>query len=409
MNLLSLFGLALSLLQVSSGNVIPSEASDNSNMDEAEALAEKVDNESRDANYSANVLEQSFEERWKDPRKCTNTCRCGPSNEKVSRIVGGVEPGPYVYNWIVPIFIKGETRPTGSGALITDRHILTSYAVAKASRNLVARLGDGNIGPNANAQTAIDIDILSVSTHENYTDLDIDIGILILAQPINISATSGVDTICLPEFGRNYYNQPAIFLGHGNVKPEGQKWSRNVVKADLKTRSNGYCTKNYPNYPPENVYKICADGKGSPCTGDRGGPLALKDESTDTYKLIGYSSQDYMCGNKFAVGIFGRVAELVPWIHRATKLGVYCGPCTSDNLIDKPVQPVQPVQTDKPVLPVIPKPIPIIPIQPNPIIPIQPNPIIPIPILPKPIIPIPIISLGRDNPEGDNSDKSPSE
>ena len=146
--------------------------------------------------------------------------------------------------------------------------------------------------------------------------IDYDYAIVVLSQEVTFS--SSVTPICLPEPSMNYDDTLAIVTGWGSLQSGGSQPDE-LYEVSVKTMNNTACSTSPSMYTPAMItdQMICAadPGKDS-CQGDSGGPMiTLETGSTDNYySLIGVVSWGFGCALENAPGVYARVTAVLDWI-----------------------------------------------------------------------------------------------
>jgi len=236
------------------------------------------------------------------------TCQCGKKNKSGNgrnRIIGGSETKPHEYPWLVRIIMgstgEGDCGGKCTGALISDRHIITAYHCIANLQKTPWKPCDHSDGTAQAYIGAHYVDGLSKNDatyiqtlkkfefpphagklDEKHTDHN-DMAVYILDKPIRFSEK--VYPICLPKRKRNYSGKKAIAAGWGGYRPGLHPNSKVLRSAQLEvTRDKSiydaiFFTKTEKN--KEGEWK-------DPCGGDSGGPLMYPDKiNNKRYTLIG--------------------------------------------------------------------------------------------------------------------------
>jgi len=239
-------------------------------------------------------------------------CECGKRNKKgkgKNRIIGGSETRAHEYPWLVRIAhgCVGFTQNTGmcTGALISDRHIITAYHCLGQGKpcdhsdgRRVAYIGahyvDFNRQESPDARYILPLTKFETppyagklpyrKKHLSAEDKKVnDLAVYVLEKPVKFSET--VYPICLPKRERDYGGKRAIAAGWGDYRRgyfENSFVLRSVELEVMKAKSvfeTLFFTKTEKNEKGE--WK-------DPCSGDSGGPLMYKDKKNDgRYTLIG--------------------------------------------------------------------------------------------------------------------------
>lgn len=260
--------------------------------------------------------------------------KCGLTNRKAVKIVGGQDASLGDWPWIAAIYYrsKSDTHPTTrcSGTLISKDWVVTA-AHCFVDQNLVpfsVRLGDLNLDETvADGATPIDVPIEEVLVHPNFTVRPPvnDIALLRLKNPVEF--TEQIHPVCLFNQSETfksssfYTNKAPFIMGWGKQNFEGSVSSM-LQEAQVDVIDKNVCSKNYVNH---NVViddrVLCAGGKGKDtCKGDSGGPLIIPIGSK--HYLAGIVSFGVGCGDPSFPGVYTRVVEFLSWIAQVTQLSV---------------------------------------------------------------------------------------
>jgi len=292
--------------------------------------------ESRNSeNFASIASGESSEEAW--------NCQCGKRNKNAdrNRIIGGKETKKHEYPWLVRLAhgCPGQSESGGglcTGALISDRHIITAYHCLHKSGQ--AKPCDHSNGKRRAYIGAHYVDFTTNGTNDARYDLPLkkyafppnagklnekhkdrnDLAVYKLDKPIKFSEK--VYPICLPKKKKSYAGKKAIAAGWGDYRRgnfKNSKVLRSVELDVMKAKSiydSIFFTKTEKN--EEGQWK-------DPCSGDSGGPLMYPDKNNeDRYSLIGVVyGGGYSCdGNKLMRGAknndqkWTKVSEFLDWI-----------------------------------------------------------------------------------------------
>lgn len=229
-----------------------------------------------------------------------------------SRIYGGSVASKHSWPW--QVLIRGPINQCG-GTLIGERHVLTAAScfpkIEQGYYPVKVTIGLHNIYGTRFMDQEISAEKIYV--HERYYGKFDDIALIYLSNPVNV--TDKVNFICLPgpeaPIGVTTYNigwgKPAE-LTTADWSPQLKQTSLNIMKCD-----GFYAPDQY-----DNEKQICASANGgSPCGGDRGGPL-----------MYHYAGQWYLNGIYISNGcrsddrpiFFTRVSYYLPWIQEKMAL-----------------------------------------------------------------------------------------
>ena len=103
------------------------------------------------------------------------------------RIVGGCEPCPGEFPWIVGIFNKGKKRPFCGGSLINDKWVLTAAHCVTGRRcsGLEIHLGDHDVTKHDEGEVVKEV--CNIAIHDFYHSVFYDIALIELCEPVQYS------------------------------------------------------------------------------------------------------------------------------------------------------------------------------------------------------------------------------
>ncbi|KAI1305956.1 Plasma kallikrein [Halotydeus destructor] len=267
----------------------------------------------------------------------TKHIECGRQIIRTGRIVGGDDAYEGEFPWTVSIRLNGQHYC--GGVLLNEQWVLTAAhcVVGYVPRNFWVRLGAHKSRLQV-SPTEQDIAADSMVIHQNYSrprPFANDIALLKLQHKALFS--DHVSPICLPnnvdsDDGDYYQGTKGLVVGWGWLKddhhgPNGRGGPADVLqKVNLPVIANDQCSKWYQTQGKHIVVskrQFCAgfqDGGKDACRGDSGGPMLLKNTTTNKFSVIGIVSAGIGCALKQLPGLYTRVNAFIPWIEKYVDL-----------------------------------------------------------------------------------------
>ncbi|KAK9874786.1 hypothetical protein WA026_005592 [Henosepilachna vigintioctopunctata] len=223
----------------------------------------------------------------------------------------------------------------GGGSLLSPYHVLTAaHKVApyvNTPNQLTVVMGVNNpatMPPAAYRSVASRISIFSTSTLTyDAATLKNDLAIIRLANPISLTSSTLVNTICLPPAGANYASPPqrCIVAGWGQIQPNNTVVPTilkqvNVNTTDINTCENGFSgIVNTGLYLDKTGGQLCAGGEAQKdaCFQDGGGPLTCGlGTAASRFTVTGIVIWGKSCGQPGVYGVYTNVpyATYRTWI-----------------------------------------------------------------------------------------------
>jgi secreted trypsin-like serine protease len=143
-----------------------------------------------------------------------------------------------------------------------------------------------------------------------------DIGLIKLAKPVKVTKfvelASAATATSMVKPGNKF-----LGAGWGLTKVDGMK-TRFLMEAEIPILNEDQCRTAYGKIWPKGA--ICAGGTGKDaCTGDSGGPLYQRTNSTGDAIQVGVISFGDGCGEVKTPGAYTAVAEQLSWIEQARR------------------------------------------------------------------------------------------
>ncbi|XP_054858546.1 complement C1s subcomponent [Eublepharis macularius] len=278
-------------------------------------------------NKGSGIYQCSANGQWVDENEKTELPVCIPvcgvprtPIGSAGRIFGGTKADQGNFPW--QIFFE---NPRASGALISERWVLTAAHVLEGNQIPTMYAGLLSVGPQT-LQAVQPLLVDEVFMHpgweeaagETRTDFDNDIALVRLREPVKMGPT--ISTICLPGASPEY-DPPEQKLGYiaGWGRTADRRRSVVLMKAHIPVVNMDRCRSVKPESSlGSSAYRftdnmICAgDGQSDSCNGDSGGAYALPDPHEDTrYYVGGLVSWGPKCGT---YGLYTKVVNYMEWI-----------------------------------------------------------------------------------------------
>jgi chymotrypsin len=240
-------------------------------------------------------------------------------------IVGGGEALKYAYPWMVALLI--DNKHFCGGSLINKRYVLTAAHCTDRASQITMLLGTHNLKANKDIEDGrkvINITRESIFQHPEYNGNTITYDISLLRLPEDVTFTDRIRPVCLPNrnhIPRFYEDVPTKVSGWGKPADNSAGVSPVLKEADVKVMPNNQCRVAFRGIVTGNLICISTTPKASPCKGDSGGPLMVKQMSKsgeEYYMQLGIVSFGSLtCERAFPVG-FTRVSAFLDYINEIT-------------------------------------------------------------------------------------------
>lgn len=248
----------------------------------------------------------------------THSCSCGVRND-ATRIIGGSLTKVHEFPWQVAIVGYYQIRPFCGASIISDQWLLTAaHCAQEMHHDDQVMLGEHNWKHASSSVVTLRRNIAKIIKHPDYNTrpMDSDVALLKLSAPIDFSQyKNAIAPICLPPADVSFEKKIGIVTGWGVIKFGGtQSTVLRAVKVPIMNNEN--CKKSYGSYVTENM--ICAgyaQGGKDACQGDSGGPMVVKDANGQNV-LAGVVSWGLKCARPHYPGVYTKVNNFLPWIHR---------------------------------------------------------------------------------------------
>uniref|UniRef100_A0AB38ZEL0 Venom S1 protease 12 n=1 Tax=Oncocephalus sp. TaxID=2944721 RepID=A0AB38ZEL0_9HEMI len=246
------------------------------------------------------------------------SCRCGWTNNKMSRIVNGDDAGVNEFPWVVGIKEADDLGPGCGGVILSERIVLTAAHCTEpmSQSQIVVLVGEHNIFDESETPAAQMINVEKYVQHPDYDineNLENDIALLLLEEAIVMSDRVG--PICFPSEKVNLVTELVTVMGWGKLGTNKGP-SPVLKKTQVKCIPLDICKKVYGGIETnaKKANQICTYTKNKDsCQGDSGGPVVWRDPEMNLYTnqaIISYGGDE--CGE--APGISTHVFSHKEWI-----------------------------------------------------------------------------------------------
>ncbi|KAJ4438003.1 hypothetical protein ANN_13942 [Periplaneta americana] len=275
-----------------------------------------------------NILRRAREELPQDDPQSTVTCTMGMTQSVKThafRPEVAFGPGQCDGNGI-STEVDCMSNSINSLPVIFPYHTLHCFSVVVGnddvclarSREVVA----GEHSLNNNDGTEQTVAVAQAIVHPNYAGEvgPYDIAVLKLSSALVFN--DYVQSIALPPAG-SIPSGSAILTGWGSTSQTNNPSMPDILQtATLPIVEYDECVRTYGEDSPLDPTNVCTgplSGGMSACSGDSGGPLAVK-RSDGTFELIGIVSWgEIPCGQSNAPSVYTRVSAYIDWINNNAK------------------------------------------------------------------------------------------
>ncbi|XP_027257194.2 transmembrane protease serine 7 isoform X1 [Cricetulus griseus] len=244
-------------------------------------------------------------------------CGCSRSSSSLHRIVGGYDSQEGTWPWQVSLHFVGSAY---CGASVISREWLLSAAHCFHGNRLsdptpwTAHLG---MYVQGNAKFVSPVRRIVVHEYYNSQTFDYDIALLQLSIAWPETLKQLIQPICIPPAGQKVRGGEKCWVtGWGRRHETDKKGSPVLQQAEVELIDQTICVSTYGIITSRMLCAGVMSGKSDACKGDSGGPLSCRRKSDGRWILTGIVSWGHGCGRPNFPGVYTRVSNFVPWIHK---------------------------------------------------------------------------------------------
>ncbi|XP_061206609.1 transmembrane protease serine 7 isoform X2 [Neopsephotus bourkii] len=248
-----------------------------------------------------------------------SSCSCGSSKSSNpnSRIVGGTNTEEGEWPWQVSLHFVGAAY---CGASVISREWLVSAAHCfQGSKLADPRAWSAHLGMQTQGHAKFVSAVRRIIVHEYYNsrNYDYDIALLQLSKPWPDTMSHVIQPICVPPFSHIARSGDKCWItGWGQKQEADDEGSAVLQKAEVKIIDQTLCHSTYGIITARMFCAGLMSGKRDGCKGDSGGPLSCQNNGGGRWFLTGIVSWGYGCGRPNFPGVYTRVSNFAPWIHK---------------------------------------------------------------------------------------------
>nr|XP_048310313.1 transmembrane protease serine 7 [Myodes glareolus] len=244
-------------------------------------------------------------------------CSCSRGSSSLHRIVGGSDSQEGTWPWQVSLHFVGSAY---CGASVISREWLLSAAHCFHGN----RLSDptpwtAHLGMYVQGSAKFISPLRRIVVHEYYNSqtFDYDIALLQLSIAWPETLKQIIQPICLPPAGQKVRGGEKCWVtGWGRRHEADKKGSPVLQQAEVELIDQTVCVSTYGIITSRMLCAGVMSGKSDACKGDSGGPLSCRRKSDGKWILTGIVSWGHGCGRPNFPGVYTRVSNFVPWIHK---------------------------------------------------------------------------------------------
>ncbi|XP_026960325.1 transmembrane protease serine 7 isoform X2 [Sagmatias obliquidens] len=244
-------------------------------------------------------------------------CSCSRSPSTLHRIIGGTDTQEGGWPWQVSLHFVGSAY---CGASVISREWLLSAAHCFHGNRLsdptpwTAHLG---MYVQGNAKFVSPVRRIVVHEYYNSQTFDYDIALLQLSVAWPETLKQLIQPICIPPAGQKVRSGEKCWVtGWGRRHEADNKGSPVLQQAEVELIDQTLCVSTYGIITSRMLCAGVMSGKKDACRGDSGGPLSCRRKSDGKWILTGIVSWGHGCGRPNFPGVYTRVSNFVPWIHK---------------------------------------------------------------------------------------------
>jgi secreted trypsin-like serine protease len=224
------------------------------------------------------------------------------------------------FPWMAALLIDG--RSFCGGSLISDQYVLTAAHCTDGAKKITLLLGALNIKAKEDGRVIYNITSESIFQHPDYNRNTITHDITVIKLPERVKFTHNIKPICLPNkyfLSQTYVGEDVRVSGWGKPKDSASGISPALKNTTVSVISNAQCRSFFRSLVTGNLICVGTKFNASPCRGDSGGPLIVKQQDQlgrPFFMQVGIVSfGGNSCQRGFPVG-FTRVTAFLDYISR---------------------------------------------------------------------------------------------
>ncbi|XP_008845207.2 transmembrane protease serine 7 [Nannospalax galili] len=244
-------------------------------------------------------------------------CSCSWTSSSLHRIIGGSDSQEGAWPWQVSLHFVGSAY---CGASVISREWLLSAAHCFHGNRLsdptpwTAHLG---MSVQGNAKFVSPVRRIVVHEYYNSQTFDYDIALLQLSVAWPETMKQLIQPICIPPAGQKVHSWEKCWVtGWGRRHETDNKGSPVLQQAEVELIDQTVCVSTYGIITSRMLCAGVMSGNRDACKGDSGGPLSCRRKSDGKWILTGIVSWGHGCGRPNFPGVYTRVSNFVPWIHK---------------------------------------------------------------------------------------------
>ncbi|XP_071289540.1 transmembrane protease serine 7 isoform X1 [Agelaius tricolor] len=244
---------------------------------------------------------------------------CGSSkiSNLIPRIVGGSNTEEGEWPWQVSLHFVGAAY---CGASVISKEWLVSAAHCFQGGKLAdPRAWRAHLGMQMQGRAKFVSAVRRIVVHEYYNsrNYDYDIALLQLSTPWPDTMGHLIQPICLPPYSHKARSGDKCWItGWGQKQEADDEGSAVLQKAEIEIIDQTLCHSTYGIITARMFCAGLSSGKRDGCKGDSGGPLSCQSNGDGKWFLTGIVSWGYGCGRPNFPGVYTRVSNFAPWIHK---------------------------------------------------------------------------------------------
>jgi len=195
------------------------------------------------------------------------------------RIIGDTKAAPNAYPWMVALLING--RSFCGGTIIDNQHIITAAHCTDGAETITILMGAHNLRASKEEEPnrrVVNVTAENIHQHPNYNEDTVTHDISIIRLDDKLEFNDAIRPICLPnrQFINQFFVNEAVNVTGWGITGDRAGISPELQVTNVTVMNNGQCRQVFRDILTGNQVCTKTTPTNSPCRGDSGGPLFLK-------------------------------------------------------------------------------------------------------------------------------------